>query len=102
MGGFDHAPQTVEKLDPATADRNARVGLILFVVYLIFYASFVVISAMKPELMDTVLSGINLAVWYGLALIAAAIVMAFLYLWLCRFPVAGPAGHSSSNVEGRS
>ena len=65
--------------------RNARWGLVLFTVYLLFYGGFVAIAAFSPETMErTPAAGVNLAIWYGFALIAAAIVLALLYGWLCR------------------
>jgi len=72
-------------LSAATIARNTRQGLVLFVVYLAFYAAFVLINAFRPTWMDTaVAGGINLAVWYGFGLIAGALVVALIYGWLCR------------------
>ncbi len=89
MAGFDHGPATPsEPDDPAVSARNARYGLILFVIYFSFYVVFVVINAFWPDVMSIPVAGVTLAVSYGLGLIAAAIVLAFLYSWLCRGPVA--------------
>ncbi len=63
---------------------NARIGLILFAIYLAFYAGFVGISAFDPKRMsEPFLAGVNLAVIYGLALIVAAFVLALIYAFLC-------------------
>ena len=73
--------------------RNSRVGLLLFFVYLAFYAGFVLLAAFSPETMErTPWAGVNLAIWYGFALIAAAFVLALLYGLLCR---------TSPSLEGR-
>jgi uncharacterized membrane protein (DUF485 family) len=65
--------------------RNARYGLALFALYLALYAGFVALNAFHPETMDLVpWLGVNLAVWYGLGLIGAALVLAVVYAWLCR------------------
>jgi uncharacterized membrane protein (DUF485 family) len=65
--------------------RNSRIGLTLFFVYLAFYAGFVILAAFAPELMErTPWAGVNLAIWYGFALILAAFVLALLYGALCR------------------
>jgi len=65
--------------------RNARLGLVLFFVYLVFYGSFVLINAFAPSIMArTPWAGVNLAIWYGFALIVAAFVLALLYGVLCR------------------
>jgi uncharacterized membrane protein (DUF485 family) len=86
MGGFDQrAAEPASELSAATVARNTRQGLILFVVYLAFYAAFVLINAFRPAWMDTVMAGgINLAVWYGFGLIAGALIVALIYGWLCR------------------
>ena len=75
--------------DDSPADRaisyNARVGLILFFVYLIFYAAFVYLSAFRGDLMaQPALAGVNLAVVYGFALILGAFLLALVYMILCR------------------
>lgn len=65
--------------------RNARWGLVLFAIYLAFYGAFVGIAAFSPETMRRIpAAGVNLAVWYGFALIAAAMALALVYGWLCR------------------
>jgi uncharacterized membrane protein (DUF485 family) len=77
--------------------RNARLGLILFGIYLVIYGSFVVINAVAPELMEaTPVAGVNLAILYGFALIISAFALSLLYGWLCR---TAPAG-STNTGEG--
>ena len=64
---------------------NARVGLILFCVYLILYAGFVLLNAFAAERMEsTPLAGVNLAILYGVGLIIAALVLAIVYGLVCR------------------
>jgi len=64
---------------------NARIGLVLFCIYLILYCGFVFLNAFVPELMDTApLFGLNLAILYGFGLIIAALVLALIYGALCR------------------
>lgn len=66
------------------ANSNARLGLVLFFVYLAFYAGFVLLAAFSPETMErTPWAGVNLAIWYGFALIVAAFVLALIYGALC-------------------
>lgn len=70
------------------ANRNARIGLILFFVYLTFYGGFVLLAAFSPSTMArTPWAGVNLAIWYGFALIAAALLLALVYGYLCRIEV---------------
>ena len=79
------------------ANRNARIGLILFVVYLAFYAGFVLLAAFSPATMSrTPWAGVNLAIWYGFALIAAALILALVYGYLCRSSVASSETNQKS------
>ena len=65
--------------------RNARVGIVLFLIYLALYGGFVLLAAFAPRVMErTPIAGVNFAIWYGFGLIAAAILLALLYGWLCR------------------
>jgi uncharacterized membrane protein (DUF485 family) len=71
--------------DPATALRNSRLGLRLFAVYVILYGGFMLLNVFLPQTMaQSPLARINLAIWYGLGLIVAALVLALLYMRLCR------------------
>ena len=73
----DHHPETVS--------RNARIGLGLFVVYLLLYAGFMALNAFFPHRMaEAPFGGINLAVLYGLLLIVAAFILALVYVFLVR------------------
>lgn len=80
-------PVPAETSDPQVERYNARLGLWLFAIYLLAYGAFVVINAFWPSLMDRVIiSGLNLAVFYGLGLIAGALILALIYACLCRTP----------------
>lgn len=64
---------------------NARVGLILFTVYLLLYGGFVLLNAFATETMEwTPVAGVNLAILYGFGLIVAALMLAVLYGLLCK------------------
>lgn len=67
------------------ASRNARIGLVLFAVYLLFYGGFVVLNAFAPETMEptTYAGGMNVATLYGMCLILGAFLLAMVYGWLC-------------------
>ena len=69
--------------------RNARIGLVLFVVYLLLYGGFVFLNAFAANVMEmTPVAGVNLAILYGFGLIIAALVLALVYGFLCK---DGPA-----------
>lgn len=62
-----------------------RWGLLLFFVYLLFYAGFVYLNAFRSDLMARPsLGGINLATVYGFALIVVAFALALVFMGLCR------------------
>ncbi len=64
---------------------NQKLGLILFVIYFVFYAGFITITVYDYKILATeVFAGINLAIAYGMGLIIAAIVMAILYAFLAK------------------
>lgn len=63
---------------------NSRLGLALFAVYTVFYASFVFVNAFAPQWADwIVFSGLNLAVVWGISLIVLAFVLAMIYGLMC-------------------
>jgi uncharacterized membrane protein (DUF485 family) len=65
----------------------------LFLIYLVFYSSFVLLNAFAPAVMEwTPWAGVNLAVWYGFALIVVALALALLYGWLCEPSTAADGG----------
>jgi uncharacterized membrane protein (DUF485 family) len=69
---------------PAVSAANARSGLILFAVYLVFYAGFMGLAAFAPQAMGRpAVAGVNVAITYGVALIVGALVVAAIYMALC-------------------
>ena len=64
---------------------NARLGLVIFLIYLAAYLGFMGIASFKYEAFATIpFAGVNLAIWYGIGLIVAAIVLALIYMALCK------------------
>lgn len=91
MGGMDfQAPETKEHETEESIQHNKRIGLLLFAVYVLFYASFMLISAFFPNVMSSpAIAGLNLAIVYGFALILLAFVLALVYMKLCIKSNAG-------------
>jgi uncharacterized membrane protein (DUF485 family) len=76
--------------------QHSRIGLTLFAIYLVFYSGFVLLAAFAPAVMErTPFAGVNLAIWYGLALIIVAFVLALVYGWARRSDVGGASGENS-------
>lgn len=64
--------------------KNSKIGMCLFVVYLVLYGGFVFLNAFAPDMMElTPIAGLNLAILYGFGLIIAALVLALIYGVLC-------------------
>jgi len=79
-----HDPATPVGKDPA-GPYKMRLGIRMFIFYLLFYAGFVAINLLLPSAMGTlVFLGLNLATVYGFALILVALVEALIYDALCR------------------
>ena len=84
--------------DPTSSQRqyNARLGILLFAIYLALYLGFVLINAWRADLMERiVLAGLNLAVVYGFGLILVAFLLALIYGVMCR----GEGDESASQRE---
>ena len=60
--------------------RNSRLGLVLFLVYLLLYTGFVLLNALAPAAMGQISwAGVNWAILYGFGLIMAAFLFALIY-----------------------
>lgn len=65
--------------------RNGRIGLALFWIYVLLYAGFMALVLFRPDLLSTrPFGGINLAIAYGMGLIAGAFLLALVYMAACR------------------
>lgn len=66
---------------------NARLGICLFLLYWAIYTGFVMLSAFSPDEMGKALclfGGLNVAIVYGMGLILAALVLAAVYIIMCK------------------
>lgn len=78
-----HEPAAQLGVDNAS-ERKSKLGMKLFIVYLLIYAGFVIIGLTDPEIMEYhVFKGQNLAILYGFGLIVLAIIMGFIYNYAC-------------------
>ena len=72
-------------IDTPAERYNRRLGLVLFAIYFVMYASFVGITVYDYRILGRpALMGLNLAIVYGFGLIIAAFVMAVIYMVMCR------------------
>ena len=78
-----HEPAAKTDKDHAEPHKM-RIGVKMFIIYLIAYVGFVAINVIKPILMEKIIfKGLNLATVYGFGLIFLAIFMALIYNALC-------------------
>lgn len=78
-----HGPAAKLETDYA-AEKKAKIGVMLFFVYLMVYTIFVIIALFYPESMEIhVIGKQNLAIVYGFGLIVFAIVLGFIYNMIC-------------------
>lgn len=75
---MDHGPSTEWGEDKASAYKT-RLGIWMFLIYLVVYAGFVVLSSVRPDIMARLFGGLSMAIVYGFGLIVLAMIMAFIY-----------------------
>jgi uncharacterized membrane protein (DUF485 family) len=79
-------------------NQHTRLGLALFAIYLGFYSGFVLLAAFAPDRLAVLpLAGVNLAIWYGFALIVVALVLALIHGWTSRANDESQDGRLSEN-----
>jgi len=60
---------------------TSRLGLVLFWIYVLLYGGFMGLVLVRPDLLSwRPLGGVNLAIASGMGLIAAAFILAVLYM----------------------
>lgn len=78
-------PAPVRAAHDAHVSPNAGLGMGMFLIYLLLYLGFMGIAAFDYTLFGMVpFGGVNVAVMYGLGLIAAALILAVIYMLLCK------------------
>lgn len=78
-----HEP-AVELGKDLSIEKKKKLGVILFLIYLVIYAGFVFVGVMYPSKMGMeLIGGQNLAIIYGMGLIVLAIVMGLIYNYFC-------------------
>jgi len=78
-----HKPSISHKPDYASK-KKARLGIMFFFIYFIFYGGFVTIGVINYELLAIeTFGGLNLATFYGIGLIVFAVLLGILYNFFC-------------------
>lgn len=77
-----HGPAVKLGKDNA-ATFKTKLGVKMFIIYTIVYATFVILNTTNPKIMEVTVLGQTAAVIWGFGLIVLALVMAFFYNHLC-------------------
>ena len=76
-----HVEQGSPTTPPPEATGRSRFGFALFWVYVLLYGGFMALVLVRPDLLSLrPFGGVNLAIAYGMGLIAAAFVLAVVYM----------------------
>ncbi len=84
-GALQHCDILMEILaERRMRSRNSRIGLVLFLLYLLLYGGFVLLNTFSPQTMEAKpFAGVNVAILYGFGLIISAFVLALIYGVFC-------------------
>ncbi|NOQ41188.1 MAG: DUF485 domain-containing protein [Desulfuromusa sp.] len=77
-----HGPAVKLGKDDASSYKT-KLGVKMFIIYTVVYATFVMLNATNPKVMETIIFGQTAAVIWGFGLIILALVMALYYNRLC-------------------
>ena len=77
-----HGPAVKLGKDNA-AKYKTKLGVKMFAVYCIVYATFVILNTTNPKLMESIVMGQTAAVLWGFGLIVFALILAMIYNRLC-------------------
>lgn len=79
---MSHGPSTKWKED-GSSEYKSKLGVRMFILYVVVYAGFILINSIDPKLMGTEILKVNLAIFYGVGLIVYALILAVIYNYLC-------------------
>jgi uncharacterized membrane protein (DUF485 family) len=79
---MSHGPSTEWKED-GSSEYKSKLGVIMFILYVVVYAGFILINTLNPKLMGMDVLKVNLAIFYGIGLIVYALILAIIYNYLC-------------------
>ncbi|NCB42822.1 MAG: DUF485 domain-containing protein [Clostridia bacterium] len=79
---MSHGPATEWKKDNSDSFKS-KLGIIMFSVYAVIYASFIIVNVFNPNIMAKDIGSLNLAIAYGFGLIIFALILAAIYNQAC-------------------
>ena len=83
MSVHESRPESLKHAPAVSA--SSRIGLGLFWIYVLLYGGFMAMVLFRPDLLSLrPFGGVNLAIAYGMGLIAGAFLLAIVYMAACR------------------
>ncbi|HEY8909462.1 MAG TPA: DUF485 domain-containing protein [Desulfosporosinus sp.] len=80
---MSHGPATEWKENQALDKKKSRLGVLMFIIYTVVYAGFILINVMDNKVMRMTIGDLNVAIVYGFGLIILALVLAIIYNQIC-------------------
>jgi len=80
---MSHGPATQWKENKTLDKKKARLGVVMFIIYTVIYAGFILINVFDNPVMRISVGDLNVAIVYGFGLIALALVLAIIYNQIC-------------------
>lgn len=80
---MSHGPATQWNEDKALEKKKSRLGVLLFIIYTVVYAGFILMNVMANSVMRISVGSLNVAIVYGFGLIILALVLAVFYNHIC-------------------
>lgn len=74
---------STEWVEDGASDYKAKLGVRMFIMFVVVYAGFILINSLNPKLMGIDIGKVNLAFFYGIGLIIYALILATIYNYLC-------------------
>jgi uncharacterized membrane protein (DUF485 family) len=98
---MDHGPSTEWNEDEKTSRLKSKIGIWMFAVYSVIYATFILINVIDPELMGLDIGNLNLAIVYGFGLIIFALILALVYNAICNSIEKKASSNKSADKKSR-
>ena len=80
---MSHGPATQWKENKTLDKKKARLGVVMFIIYTVIYAGFILINVFDNPIIRISVGDLNVAIVYGFGLIALALVLAIIYNQIC-------------------
>jgi len=80
---MSHGPATQWKENKVLEKKKSRLGVVMFVIYTVIYAGFILTNVFDNPIMRIGIGSFNVAIVYGFGLIILALILAIFYNQVC-------------------